>query len=438
MTPPIRHVWRILILAIVPTLAPMRADAGGGFFLPAYGAYSIQMSGTGTAIGFDGLSGSTNPAKLFTAGNRLDFGVATLELYRRINREGGADPALDFVTTSNNGTFFVPQGGFAHRLGASYAFGVAMYGNGGLNTAFPGTTGIASSNQNPAACGTQAANFIGGCGKVGIDLNQLIIAPTFAWHFADHQTVGIAPLIGYQRFRAYGFEAFEPLSQNPTEVSGTGYAQAFGTGVRIGWYGEISPRLSLGAAYATRVYMQRFGRYRGLLAGGGRLDIPANYSIGVAWRATEKWVLAADVQRIEFHSIPALGNPLLNSLQNPTGKPLGSDAGSGFNWRNQINYRLGTQVMLTNAVTLLGGLSYGLAPPDKSINSVTVNVLAPTPTYSVSGGCNWHISTANELQFAYSHLFFDRYKGPSALSPGAAESFAAHVDIFWVGIARRF
>ena len=417
------------------------AHAGGGYFIPAYGGYTAQMSGTDTAIGFDGLAASTNPGKLYEVGNRLDAGFATFNLYRRISRQGGPDPAYDFTATSDNGTFFVPQAGFAHRIGNSpFAAGVALYGNGGLNTTYNGNTGVPKSNTNPSACGAQPGNFVGGCGKLGLDLSQLIVAPTLAWQFAPGNTVGIAPLIAYQRIRIYGLESFEPLSEDPGAVTDRGYDQAYGVGVRIGWYGKVLPRLSLGAAYSTRVYMQRFNRYRGLFAGNGYFDIPQNYSVGLAFKATDRWTLALDIQRIDFHGITALGNSLLNTLQNPKGAPLGSSGGSGFNWRDQTNFRLGTEFAFSSRFSVLAGISYGLIPGDRSVGSVSVNVLAPTPTTDVSAGFNWWVTPTQEVQFAYGHFFAafgGPYSGPSALFPGATESDVPHVDMLWLGWARR-
>lgn len=425
-------------LISVLMLSSMSVHAGGGYFLPFYGGYTSQMAGTSTAVGLDGLAASANPGKLFAVGNRLDLGTNIALLYRRIEREGGPDPSLEFGTTSDNSIFFVPQGGFSRRLGDDYAFGVAVYANGALNTAYPGNTGVPSSNQNPSACGSRPANFLGGCGKLGVDLSQIIVAPTAAWQFAPGHTLGVAPLIAYQRFRAYGLQAFEPLSKSPGNVSNNGFDDAFGVGVRVGWYGEVLPRLTLGAAYATKIYMQRFDRYRGLFADDGHFDVPSNYSVGAAFRVTPKWLLALDVQRINFHDVPAVGNSLLNSLENPQGAPLGSKRGSGFNWRNQTNYRIGTEFTLSPRLSILGGIAYGRVPGDQSIGSVSVNTLSLTPTTTASIGFNWRYNPIHEFQFAYSHWSFSNYDGPSALVPGATESVDAHGNVFWLGWAKRF
>ena len=105
---------------------------------------------------------------------------------------------------------------------------------------------------------------------------------SLSYQYTEGQSIGIAPLLAYQRFQAYGLQAFEGLSQAPDAVTNNGYEGAFGAGVRVGWYGQLRPWLSLGAAYSTRVYMQNFETYRGLLAGNGDFDIPQNYSVGVA------------------------------------------------------------------------------------------------------------------------------------------------------------
>ena len=38
---------------------------------------------------------------------------------------------------------------------------------------------------------------------------QLIIAPTAAFKIAPNHSIGVSPLIGYQRFKAEGLQAFQ-------------------------------------------------------------------------------------------------------------------------------------------------------------------------------------------------------------------------------------
>jgi len=51
------------------------------------------------------------------------------------------------------------------------------------------------------------ANLLCGQGELGVNMSQLIIAPTFAWQFAPQQSIGISPLFAYQQFEAKGLQA---------------------------------------------------------------------------------------------------------------------------------------------------------------------------------------------------------------------------------------
>ena len=105
------------------------------------------------------------------------------------------------------------------------------------------------------------------------------MAPTLSWQYTEGQSFGLSPLIGYQRIKVYGFQALENISAHPEAVSNRGNDDAFGAGVRLGWFGRLLPWLDIGAAYSSRMYFQKFDRYRGLIADGGGFDIPQNLSL---------------------------------------------------------------------------------------------------------------------------------------------------------------
>ena len=56
--------------------------------------------------------------------------------------------------------------------------------------------------------------------------------------------------------------------------------------------------------------MSKFKEYAGLFADGGDFDIPANYGVGIAFKATPKLTVAADVQRIDYSGVGSVGNPM--------------------------------------------------------------------------------------------------------------------------------
>ena len=411
-------------------------QAAGGYFALGYGPVGRQMAGANTAVTGDAYAGASNPGKLAFAGDRLDAGLELFLPSRRIERTGTGTP-YDFHSVSRNSLFLIPEGAYSQQLNDRVAWGVTVYGNGGLNTEYNDTTGVPGTGGNPAACGDAPGNFLLGCGKLGFDLTQLVVAPTVSWRINARHSIGISPLITAQRFKAYGLQAFAPLSKHPNRVSNQGYDIAFGLGLRVGWYAEPTPWLSVGAAYATRTYMQEFDKYKGLFAD-GTFDVPENLSAGLAVRPAENWLLSLDVQRINFAGVNALGNGVLNTLTDPLGKPLGSSDGSGFNWRNATTYRTAVAYNWSPRLTLRAGFAYGKRPNDNDINSVSFNMLTPNPLRQASAVFTLRLSDRHELHGSVGHFFASTYRGPSAAIPGASEKIRPHVETVMLAWSRRF
>ena len=420
-------------VALLSLITTGQALAGGGYFSLGYGHVGKQTGGAVTALAGDAYAGASNPAKLTTAGDQLELGIEFFNPHRKVERTGTTGPAqiYNFSSTSENSLFLIPDFAYSDQVNDDIAVGIVLYANGGLNSEYKTTTGIAGSNTNPAECGDKPGNFLLGCDEVGFDLTQVIVAPTVAWEFAPGHSLGISPLIAAQRFEAFGFQGFTALSNYPDKLTNNGHELAFGGGVRVGWYGEIKPWLSLGAAYASKIYMQKFEEYKGLLAGGS-LDVPANYSIGAALRPNAAWTMALDIQRIDYGEVNALANSVLTSLT-PGGPPIGSKSGSAFGWKhNQTNYRVGLTYLASRRLTLRAGYAYGKRPNEEDLDATSLSVLTPNAIHQASLGLSWQTSTGNELHLGFAHFFKDTYRGPSAIFPGARESLKPYVNALHV------
>lgn len=407
--------------------------AGGGYFSIGYGHVAKQTAGAVTAVAEDAYAGASNPAKLTVATNQLEMGMEFFNPNRTIKRKDAAGPnsVYNLTSESRNSFFLIPDFAYSHQLNNEVTIGVSAFANGGLNSEYTGTTGIPGTNGNPAACGAKPGNFLTGCDELGFDLAQLIVAPTVAWKVSPRQSVGFSPLFAIQSFEAFGFQGVAPFSKDPSKLTNNGHDIALGIGARIGWYAEMAPWLSLGAAYSSKIYMQEFDSYKGLLAEGS-FDIPANYSIGAAIRPNEDWIIALDIQKIEFSEVKALGNSVLNSLTSTT-SPLGSESGTGFGWdRNQTNYRLGVTYFASQKLTLRAGYAYGKRPSDNDIDATTLSILAPNPVRQLSFGLSWQTQEGNALHIGYERFIKETYRGPSALFPGASESVTPYVNAIHV------
>jgi len=267
---------KLLTLAVIAALAaPLPAVATDGYFSHGYGMKAKGMAGAATATTSDTFGGAVNPAKMVFVGDRIDFGVDLFSPRRSVTRQGETafGGFYNGSADSDSNYFLIPEFGYNKMINPNLSLGVTVYGNGGMNTDF--NTTLAGPSIAPVCAGAPA-NMLLGCGKLGVDYMELIIAPTAAYKLNQNHAVGISPLFGYRRFKVDGLQAFAPISSAPANLTNVGYDSSTGWGVRVGWMGKFSDSVSVGAAYASKMHMSDLDKYRGLFAEQGAFDIPEN------------------------------------------------------------------------------------------------------------------------------------------------------------------
>lgn len=403
---------RLAILAAItsPLTSAMATD---GYFSHGYGMKAKGMGGASVAISQDAFAGANNPATAAWAGNRLEGGIDIFMPKRGMSRTGSA-MGLNADIDSGASTFFVPEFGYNKAVNNQLGLGLTVYGNGGMNTKYSG---------GQVNCGAGPANVLCGAGTLGVDLQQLVAAPTVAYKVSDQHSVGVSPLLIYQQFKAYGLQAFDnapgfpPFTSSPGKVTDIGYSSSTGIGVRLGYLGKLSDKFSVGASYSPKTKMGKFDEYAGLFADGGRFDIPENYALGVSMQATSAVLIAVDYQRINYSKVPSIGNPSTNQA------PLGAANGPGFGWTDINVWKLGVQWQATPQLTLRTGLNISQNPVQS--RDVSFNILAPGVTTShITLGGTYAMSPNTELTMSYmrapkqsvtgSSLFNNIGFGPSA------------------------
>ncbi|MDE2395324.1 MAG: outer membrane protein transport protein [Burkholderiales bacterium] len=360
------------------------AFATNGYFPDGYGMKASGMGGAAVAMTEDAMGGANNPASLVWVGSRLDLGLSLFSPERSASRSGAGFPTLDGSVTSGNTSFLIPEFGYNRMLGANASVGLTVYGNGGMNTSYP---------QGSFNCGQGAANMLCGSGSLGVDLSQLVIAPSAAFKLNDRHSLGISLLLGFQHFKAYGLQMFTGLSGAAGSVTNNGYADSHGVGLRLGYLGRLNDWVSIGAAWAPKMSMSRFDKYQGLFADGGKFDIPQHYSLGIAITPMPALTLALDYERIDYAGIASVGNPSTNQTA------LGSAGGPGFGWKNIDVFKLGVQWHVSDAWTLRAGYNHGSNPV--TAQNVTFNIIAPgVVTTHYTAGFSWNLDPANEISAA--------------------------------------
>jgi long-chain fatty acid transport protein len=199
-------------------------------------------------------------------------------------------------------------------------------------------------------------------------------------------------LVG-QKFSAEGLSNFAPLSVDPANLSSGKDDTAIGFGLKFGYQGEVSDGVRVGVSYQSKVQMEDFDKYAGLFANGGNFDIPATYTIGIAFEVGSSSMIVADIQEIKYSGIATISNPISNLLGptatcnpgfpgNPTNPTppgigpgcLGGSDGGGFGWEDMTVYKIGYQVDV-GSNTFRVGYSHTDQPIPES--QVLFNVLAP-------------------------------------------------------------
>ena len=391
-------ILRLTVLAAA--LAPATALATTGYFSHGYGLKAKGMGGVGIALPQDALAPATNPAGLGFIGSRMDLGLDWFRPIRDAEIVGNGVPGVNgSYSGSGKKNFFIPEFGISRSFGQNLAVGLAVYGNGGMNTRY---------NRSPFT-------GFGGSSPAGVDLIQLFIAPTVAYKPNPDHSFGVSLNFAYQKFSADGLNAFAGISSDPANLTNRGDDSSTGWGLKFGWTGKVFPNVTLGATYQTKTRMTPFKKYKGLFAEGGDFDIPETYGFGIAVKATPKLTLAGDIQRINYGKVKAVGNPADCLF---TGACLlGQSNGGGFGWRNTTVYKLGVSYDWSKDLTLRAG--YVTLRQPIPANQTFFNILAPGVVEDhVTLGATWGLSPATELTVGYMHAFKKKINGSGSIPAG--------------------
>jgi long-chain fatty acid transport protein len=405
------------------------AQATNGYFPHGYGIRAKGMGGASVAMTQDAMGGANNPASMAWTGSRMDLGLELFSPRRDASRSGAGFPTLNGSVESSSTSFLVPEFGYSRALGDALSVGLTVYGNGGMNTDYP---------QGDFNCGGGPANMLCGGGRLGVDLMQLVVAPTVAYKLAPQHAVGLSVLLGYQQFKAYGLQAFDnapgfpPFTSAPGSVTNNGYARSNGIGLRLGYLGRLSDTLSVGVAWAPKMKMGRFDQYQGLFADGGRFDIPGHYALGLAFMPTPAVTVALDYQRINYSDVGSVSNP------SSVPKPLGVAGGPGFGWDDINVVKLGLQWQASDRWTLRAGYNHGGNPI--SGDDVTFNILAPgVMTRHYTAGFTWAMDKTDEISASFMMAPRQTVTGPSlfnaVLGPGAGGTESIGMRQYSLGVA---
>ena len=411
-------------LLITAALVAPSVSATNGLFGLGYGARQVGIAGSGVAFPQDPLIAAINPAGVVFLDKQTEINLQYFSPSREYTTSG-AGPGLPIpgpTVESDSESFIIPSAGFSWPISPDASIGLALYGNGGMNTDY-------SSNNTPFGAGT----FFGG--HTGVDYAQVFANVNYSRKFADGKASwGIAAVLNYSYLRMKGLSpSFNAASVDASNLSNEGYDHAFGVGLRVGVLGEVMPGLRLGASYQSEI-RNTFDDYRGLFAHKGEFYIPANAQIGLA-ADIGPGVFTFDIQQIQYSESDTIGNTSTTILGGAPGGTdlLGDDV--GFGWDNMTVYKAGYTWSENNGWTWRLGASYGEQPiPD---SEVTFNIIAPgVIEHHYTAGFSKMLSNGNEVNVAFMYAPEKCVSGANLLNPANSDEIC--MDQFSVDVGMSF
>ena len=378
-------------LALASTALATPALATEGYFQAGYGTVQKAEAGAGVANPQDAMALSINPAGLVDLPHMITGGVTLFMPFRgySANGPGGLIAPGAFIpqTTridSIENYFLMPHFAYSMPIDGDTAWGVAMFGNGGMNTTYQN---VLNTFPTPNCAG---GVYCGG--NAGVDLKQMFLSAGFAKRFGP-VSVGVAPVLAVQMFKAEGLGQFgfpfggffppgflQTFSADPFHLTNNGVDMSYGGGLRAGVQWNITPSLRVGVSGQTPLWMTAFKKYAGLFAGGGKFNIPANITAGVAFDVLPTLTVMAEYKHIFYRGVPAIANSgasIIVPFVVPAGPGglLGAPGGPGFGWRDVDVYTVGAEWRVTPQLALRAGYAHNTNPV--RWDQVTFNILAP-------------------------------------------------------------
>ena len=351
-------------------------------------------------------------------GNRWDLGAEIFIPDRGYSLDAMPTPMGPMsVSYDGNGSgygeswFLIPEFGYNKMLSNDLSVGVSVFGNGGMNTTYDVHTFGLDPNTGQPLYG------------VGIDLMQLYISPSVSYKVNDRFSVGASLNLIAQAFEANGLGAFaNPMfSTDPSAMTDNGHDTSFGASIRVGLLYDINDRVTVGATYQSKGWMTEFDDYAGLFADGGDFDIPQNYGVGIAIKATDRLDIAMDIMRIDYSTVNAIGNS--PNVQ----KRFGDDDGPGFGWEDQTIFKIGAAYQYNDKLTLRAGYAYGENPVKTKGLGFALNTLAPGIVEDhLTLGFTYDLDESSSITGSYIHAFKKEVDGQmlipgNDLGPGSLE-----------------
>ena len=387
------------LIVIISITSCFSVFATNGYNSHGLGTKNKGMAGAGMAIPEQSIAMANNPASLSKVDESFDFSLSLFSPMRSysssVSQANGEFGAFTIDPTSQNSGreyFIIPTISKNWKIDDKNAWGVSLYGKGGMNTTWNGGSATFDPDGPGPANASTFPGVFGGGNPTGVDLSQALFDIGYSRQITDKTSIGVSAVLAYQLFEANGLDAFAGFTNTfnasggtvfPDNLSNNGHDSSIGGGLKVGFHTDINESVSIAASYSTKLNMSEFDEYADLFANNGNFDIPATIKTGITFKSQNNLYTSFDIEHTFYSDVDSIGNPVSNlfscpAIAGPEGNLnncLGGSNGAGFGWNDVTSYKLGFQWGGNNNIVYRTGYSYTDEPVDSK--DVIFNILAP-------------------------------------------------------------
>ncbi len=167
----------------------------------------------------------------------------------------------------------------------------------------------------------------------------------FSTRFAERNQISVSAVLASQQFSHSMLDLNEFQSTDfdwaiPSDFYAAQRDISQGAGLRLAFAREIAPRLSMNAAFQSRINMDELVSVRGLHGASADLDIPSRMQMGLDLRATDRTVFTMAVSQVFYSGVGAFPSQALPAR---FGALLGDSTSPNFAWEDLTVYSFGVR-----------------------------------------------------------------------------------------------
>lgn len=348
------------LLMLLPTVCQ-----AGGFALNEFSARGNAMGGAVLALPADASTVIYNPAGMTQLpGTKTMVGVTAIAPTADVHAGSGSK------TTLQTNVYTPPHAFLTHQLSDTIWLGVGTYTRFGLGTQF-------------------GYEWAGATKTYKAELASYSFAANLAFKLTDKLSFAVGPEIIYSS---------ADLRKRPTSTTDMRMiVDGVGIGAQAALHYVFNDQWSAGFVYHATQKQSDSGHvhYTEVIAPPLvlrnqaltiRMDLPASYSLGLAYKPNADWKIEADAVFTQWEDYKKLRYDFENQ----------ADVTSLKNWRNTWRFQLGAEYMATDWLALRGGFvwdqdpirrgyeDYMLPTNDRKIYSLGFGIIDDKLTYDFS------------------------------------------------------